>query len=236
MPINFEKYDKLMWRAIGTLILVGCVGSVLVGFVLVLNVFKDRTPPQQRHDIVNVNQSTKKEERLRLGSFQPVKGTDLILIPLTIENDSAASFESSYDMKFGFSNSRNFLIFNTKTKASSWVWGSNSNEVFSSTNIYDNVEDTFKQKTLGIAFEFVSEDTDLDGKINHKDQRNLHYFEASTKKLTAIVDKIDRSIGTQQTSGDEVLFFYSRGGKSYFKSLALSNLAVSAEKEIGLAL
>ena len=232
--MNLEKYDKLMWRAIGTLILIGCLGSVLVGLVLIFNVFNDRTPPQQRHDIVNVNQATKKEEHLRLGHFQELKGTELILIPLTIQNDSNASFESSYDMKFGYSNSRNFLVFNTKTKESSWVWSSNSNEVFSSTNVYDNIADIGKQKTLGIAFEFVSEDTDLDGKINHKDQRNIHYFEANSKKITAIVDKIDRSIGTQQNSNDEVLFFYSRGGKSFFKSMKVSNLTVSEEIEIGI--
>ena len=233
MSINLEKYDKLLWRAIGTLILVICTGSVIVGLILSLKVFENAPAPRQTHDIVNVNQTTKKEELLRLGQFQALRGTELIIIPLTVESDSNASYESSYDMKFGYSNSRNFLVFNTKTKENNWIWATNTNEVFSSTYIYDDIADTAKQKTLGIAFELVDTDTNLDGKITHKDQRNLHYFDLNTKKITAVVDKLDRSIGIQQPANDEVLFLYSRGGKSYFKSLTLANLSVSEEKEIG---
>lgn len=236
MSINLEKYDLLLWRAIGSLILVICIGSVLVGLVLSFKVFQDAPPPQQRHDIVNVDQNTKKEELLRLGQFQSLRGTELIIIPLTVESDNNASFESSYDMKFGYSNSRNFLVFNTTTKENNWIWKTNTNEVFSSTYIYDNIVETAKQKTLGIAFELVDTDTNQDGKVTHKDQRNLHYFDLNAKKITPIVDRIDRSIGIQQPANNEVLFFYSRNGKSYFKSLGLSNLSISEEKEIGQSL
>lgn len=234
MSINYEKYDKLMWRIIGTLILLFCAGSVLMGLALSVKFFQETSPPQQRHDLVNVNHATKKEELLRLGQFQNIKGTELILIPLTVESN--AGVNSSYDMKFGYDNARNFLVFDTKSKNSSWVWSSNSNEVFSTTNIYSDITDTIKQKTLGMAIEFADQDSNRDGEVNHKDQRNLHYFDLSSKKTTALTDKIDRSIGVQQTSNDEVLFFYSRGGKSYFKSLTLSNLSTSEEKEIGQVL
>lgn len=230
MKLNFEKYDKIIWRVNGTLILLGSVIAVLVcalvGSRLVSEVFETRP----EHDIVNVNQNTKKEEFLRLGYFQPLPGTDLILVPLTAEQKSNASYYS----RSSYNQARNYLIFNAKTKDSYWVWKTNTTLALEETKIQNQVSDGKNQKVIGLVFEFVDKNSNADKTVDENDQKSLQYFDLATRKPLPVVDGVDRVIGVRQSGDDEVLFFYSRAGKSFFKGLTLSAMKLSDEYEIGL--
>lgn len=230
MKINFENYDKFVWRVNGTLLLFACVGAILVftifGYKLLQEVFGNR----QVHDIVNVDQNTKKEEFLRLGSFYSLKGTELILIPLTSEQ----KYSSSYYSKSAYTRARNYLVFNSSNKESYWIWKNNSFLVLEDTKIHNQITEEKTQKTQGLVFELVENDSNSDGILDDKDQKSIQYFDLFSKKFVSIISEVDRSIGVQQITDNEVLFFYSRLGKSYFRSLAVSALTLSDEMEVGL--
>lgn len=230
--MNIEKYDKFIWRVNGTLLLLACVGTILVcttaGFKLLKEVFGN----QNVHDIVNIDQNTKKEEYLRLGYFHALKGTNLILIPLT----SDQKFNAPYYSKSAYGRAINYLVFNSRNKESYWIWSSNSLLVLEDTKIHDQIKDEKIQKTKSIVFEFVENDSNLDGVMDENDKKSIQYFDLSSKKFLPIASQVDRSIGVQQTGDDEVLFFYSRSGKSYFRSLTVFSLSLSVEKEVGLPL
>lgn len=230
MKLNLEKYDKFVWRINGTLLLLACIGAILVCTIVGYKLLEEVFGTRQVHDIVNVDQNTKKEEYLRLGYFQSLKGTDLILIPLTSEQ----KFEASYYSKSTYSRARNYLVFNSNNKESYWIWKSNTSLILEETKIYNHIKEENTQKARGLVFEFVDEDSNTDGVLDDKDMKSIQYFDLSSRKSVAVISQVDRSIGVQQTGDDEVLFFYSRSGKSYFKSLAVSSLSLSDEKEIGL--
>jgi hypothetical protein len=232
MKINLEKYDKWVWRVNGSLLLLACVGAILVCTIVGYKLLKEVFGTRQVHDIVNVDQNTKKEEYLRLGYFHALKGTDLILIPLT----SDQKYEASYYSKAAYSRARNYLILNSSNKESYWIWKTNSFLVLEDTKIHTQIRDEKIQKTRGIVFEYVQSDSNSDGALDDKDQKSIQYFDLSSKKEVLVVSQVDRSIGVQQTGDDEVLFFYSRTGKSYFRSLKVSSLRLSEEMEIGLPL
>lgn len=232
MKLNLEKYDKIVWRVNGSLLLLACIGAILVcsvvGYKLMIEVFGNR----QVHDIVNVDQNTKKEEYLRLGYFHSLKGTDLILIPLTSEQ----KYEASYYSKSAYSHARNYLVFNSTSKEGYWIWKSNSFLVLEDIKIHNQIKDEKTQKARGLVFEFVEKDSNTDNVLDGNDKKSIQYFDLATKKSVPVISQVDRSIGVQQTGDDEVLFFYSRTGKSFFRSLTVSSLALSDEKEIGLPL
>lgn len=231
MKLNLEKYDKFIWRTNGTLLLLACIGAILVCTIVGYKLLSEVLGARQVHDIVNVDQNTKKEEHLRLGYFQSLKGTDLILIPLTSEQ----KYEATYYSKSAYSRARNYLVFNSSNKDSYWIWKSNEFLVLEDTKIHNQIKEEKTQKTRGLVFEFVDEDSNTDGVLDNKDKKSIQFFDLSSRKSVPVVSQVDRSIGVQQTGDDEVLFFYSRSGKSYFKSLAVSSLSLSDEKEIGLS-
>ncbi len=230
--MNLEKYDKFVWRINGSLILLACICAILVctlvGYKLSREVFGTR----QVRELVNVSQNTKKEEYLRLGHFQSLKGTDLILIPLTSEQ----KYEVSYYSKSAYSRARNYLVFNSNNKDSYWIWESNAFLILEDTKIHNQIEEEKTQKTRGLVFQFVDEDSNEDAVLDDKDKKSVQYFDLSSRKSVPVISQVERSIGVQQTGDDEVLFFYSRSGKSYFKNLTVSSLSLSNEMEIGLPL
>lgn len=224
MKLNLEKYDKIIWRINGTLLLLACLGSLLVCFVVGFKIIREELGPGQKtHDLVNVNQETKKEEFLTLGYFSPLQGTPYILVPLTSEQ----KLDVSYSSKTSYGSARNYLVFNSKTKESFWIWNSNSFIVLRHTLVYQSSGDEKNRKVLGIVFEFVSD---------NKNSKSIQYFDLASRKVASVIQNIDRAIGVEQSSDDEVLFFYARNGKSFFKSLNVSSFLLSDEKEIGLPL
>lgn len=232
MKLNLEKYDKFIWRVNGSLLLLACIGAILVCTIVGFKLLSEVLGTRQVHDVVNVDQNTKKEEYLRLGYFHSLKGTDLILIPLTSEQ----KYDASYYSKSAYSRARNYLVFNSKNKDSYWIWKSNAFLVLEETKIHNQIKEEKTQKARGLVFEFVDQDSNSDGVLDDKDKKSIQYFDLSSKKSVPVISQLDRSIGVQQTGDDEVLFFYSRSGKSYFKSLTVSSLSLSNEKEIGLPL
>lgn len=201
--MNLEKYDKLIWRANGTIIFFTCLVALVVGLFASYKIVSELIGQRNVHDIVNVNQETKKEEFLRLGYFKHLKGTDLYFVSLSSEQ----KYNNSYYSKESYANSRNFLIFNSNTKTSHWVWPSNAYMSLEETLIYNQLDENNQQKTLGLVFEYVPFDSNNDKQLDRNDNKSIQFYDLVSRKTIAITDKIDRSIGVQQSSAQEVLFF-----------------------------
>lgn len=230
MQLNLEKYDKLIWRANGTILLFACVGLLLVCVLAGYKLIKDAFVTHRAHDIVNVDQHTQQPEFLRLGYFESLKGTDFILIPLSSKQRHTTSSYSKSSFP------RNYLLFNSVTKDSYWIWNSNTSVILQEIKIHDQIEAEKTQQIKALVFELVERDSNADGSLDNNDQKSIQYFEIASRKFIPVISQIDRSIGVQQTANDEILFFYSRAGKSFFKSLTVSSLKMSQEKEIGQSL
>lgn len=222
-----ERYDRIIWRANGTLILLACVGTIVVCSIVGYKLLKDMFGTRQVHDIVNIDDTTKKIEHLKLGYFERLKGTTLILVPLTLEQE----FEKSYYSKNSYTRARNYMVFNMGTKESYWIWDDNSALILNEHKVHNQLEENRSQKTIGIAFEIVQSDSNSDGTLSSEDKQTLHYFDIDSRKTITLADGLDRTLGIQQFNR-EVLFFYSKAGRSYSKSLNLQDLSTSSEKAI----
>lgn len=226
MKINFENYDKYLWRSIGTLILIGGIGSILSGLLVAFFSIGDfdKRPPEA----IRIDQNTKKEVYLYLGSPVALTGTDLFLIPLTSEPKNKLS---SYDMNPDYGISKNILFFNFQSKESHWLWPHNHHLILQDVKIYNTLSSA-AQITKALALEYVEADSDKDGDVDTKDLKSIQYYDLATRKSLSIIQNIERSIGIKQQKENEVLFLYTREAKSYYKVLSLVDLQLSVEKEI----
>lgn len=227
--MNFDKYDKVIWRINGSILLITCIGVLLVSTVIGYKLLQDVFGTRQVHDLVNVDESTKKQESLKLSYFQQLKGTDFILISLT----SDQTYGTSYYSKSSSNQIRNYLLFNSTSKDSKWIWGSNTMLVLNETKIYNQTQRESTQVAKGLLFEVIEKDFNNDGLLNHQDMKSVQYYDLTSGKMISIVSQMDQSIGIQQTSDDQVSIFYYRSGKSYFKSMTVSSLALTDETAIG---
>jgi hypothetical protein len=229
---KLEKYDKVVWRINGTLILLTCL---TVGFVCLIAGWKlvgDLFGQHERHDLINVDQNTKKQELLKLGYFESLPGTNLVLVPLSFEQTIAMPLYS----KSTHSNSRNFLVLNAKTKESYWIYKANTALVINTDHVYEKVVESEKdKKVVGLLIDLVEADSNHDGVLSPDDQRTLQYFDLRQKKLVPIVGEVERSIGNKQVDSEELVLFYSKSGKSFYRSLSLSNLSVAGEQEVAFS-
>ncbi len=77
-----NKFDRVVQRVNGLLNLgVGIVVGILA-LCAIYGIFKVKTRNHYRADMVNVNEQTKKEERLNLGAFSRIKGKFYFMSPL----------------------------------------------------------------------------------------------------------------------------------------------------------
>lgn len=232
--LNLEKYNKTIWRLNGIIILIASLGAIffclIVGYNLAQDIFRNR----EVHDIVNINEKTKNEEFLRLGYFTSLSGTSFFLVPLSSEE----SISESYYSKSSSSNSRNYLLFDSSSKESLWLFKNNESLILRFETIKEKTltePEINKSKTIGLTFEVVNKDTNNDKRLSTQDLVDLVYFDLKTKKMIPLVVGIDRNIGSEQSQDDELLIFYSKNGKSYFKTFRISTMTASEEKEIKLA-
>ena len=225
-----DNFDKFIWRFNGVGILIICTGVMLLGgFASTAYVINSFSKPE-KHDLVNVNTNTQEEEYLILGSFYSLKGTNLILIPLYKRVDSFKGYSSDP----GYRNSKNYLVMNTQTKESKWVWENHSRQIFEYEEIYKSIKDNESREHRGLVFGYVDNDSNNDQKLNEDDKRMIIYFDPNTGKKTNIGDDVDRVIGISQVSDNEVFFFYVREGKNLTRSLKFPSLNLTNEKEIRL--
>lgn len=224
---QLNKLDRNIWRINGIALLcifiASFVGIIFMIFGMLKNVDKS-------HDFAQVDKGTKEEKFLRLGYFHKLKGTEFLLVPLT--SDKSRSSYGKLSSEYYSKDSRNQLLFNEKTQESTWLWESNDNLITEVNFTYDNPEEKEKQIVSGIAFEFIASDTNKSDALDENDRKSVNFFNLKDLKMHKIISEVDRIIGMQQTTRNEVFFFYSKSGKSFFKSYNLINHDQGIEKEI----
>ncbi|MCC6138758.1 MAG: hypothetical protein IT287_09005 [Bdellovibrionaceae bacterium] len=230
MALNFERYDKIVWRISGTLVLILC-GWLLLGFVYVTGSYvfgKDHN----RTDIVRVDQATQKKEYIDFGRAHHLEGTEFLLIPLQLKKTNSSlglSSAKSYEKN----TARNYMILNYKTNISFWVLKDQSAFVANYTLAFDRIDkDSKAKKTMGLLLELVNKDTNGDGQMDGRDKVSIYYYDLATDKLSVISEDLDSVIEALQADENSLTIMYSKTKKSYHTQLNIKTLLLSDEQEI----
>jgi hypothetical protein len=198
-----NKFDKVVWRINGVLILL--VG-VVAGFVLFFasyEIFRDKSRGRNVSNIINVNEETQKKEYLFLGSFSKIEGRDFFICPLRADQ----KYERSYYSK-NSSSVRNYLYFNQYDSSSRWLLELNSWLINDKQPIYRNFSDDKEKITDGFFYEIVKEDTNGDGILNHDDHKSIYHSNFDGTNLIVVIEETTDIIGIEQIDEHKSVVFH----------------------------
>ena len=176
-----------------------CLLALFGGAILTYKSLKETTREHEVRDIINIHPKTKKEDFFRLGYFQPLKNTNFILIPLNSSKKNDFSFSSHKNSKY---TARNYLLFDKKTKESSWVWESNDRLILKEERIIQGKGKS--EKVIGVVFESIEKDS----RSRPNDMKVVDFFDISNFARTPVLKDVNRVFGIQQTSDAEILIFF----------------------------
>ena len=204
-----NKFDKIVWRINGVLIL--CVG-VVAGFALLFasyEFFKDKTRDRNVSNIINVNEETEKKEYLFLGSFSKIEGRNLFICPLRANQE----YDRSYYSKAA-SSVRNYLYFSHFDSSSRWLLESNNWLINDKRAIYKNFNEDKKNITNGFFYEIVKKDTNGDGVLNYDDRKSIYYSNFDGTNLVVVIAETTDILGINQIDDNKSVIFHRNEIKS----------------------
>lgn len=212
---NWEKWLSLGNAAALFLILVGLLAAGAVGFLGRRGHREADNRPEARN--------ASSEERLILDDPRVLTGTRWLLSAL--RSDSERSFAKYSKAR----RVRNYLLFDSESKATRWLWPTNAQTLFGEATVHDGQAGQTARSAKGLAI-IVEKDLAEDD----RKARSLQYFDFRSARLIEVAASVERLIGVEKTREDEATVFYSRDGRMFFRAIRLSDAALSEEKEIPL--
>ena len=226
---NMNKFDRIVWRINGLLIL--CVG-VVGGLVLLYasyEIFQNKTRDRNVGDIVNVNKETQKKEHLFLGSFSRIEGRDLFLCPLLAEQE----YDQSYYSKSATS-VRNYLFFDQADTTGRWLLESNNWLIHRRHQIYENYGDEKKEITQAFFYEIVKTDTNGDGILNSDDSKAIYISSFDGTDIHIVLGETTDILGINQIDEKKSIIFFSKDQTS--RAVVVDNFTGKILKNTALPL
>ena len=227
--MDLSKYDKIVWRINGSILLLLSLATLLICVVAGLYNLWWANNQSTRQIIVDIDDETKEKRFFRLGYFSHLDNTGSILIPLQVEGGESEKMAlSSYQ---GQANRAcNYLIYDKKGGKSQWVWKNNEQRIFKHTYVHSSTGK--KEAVVGIVFESVPRDSNRNKILDRGDKKSLEYFGLSDSLKSLVIENIDMVLGVEQSSADELLIFFVVDSKSYVGTFNLLEKTLVSRVEI----
>jgi len=206
------------------LLLVLLAGCVSVGWVLWSN------SQWQRRGAIEVpanDSSSTKSVFLRFERIQKVTGSDTQLLLLSAEDRSGKLYSGGYG-----SETRNVLFLTGTEKKARWLFPSQSNLILVTEQLREDSDNERMAPTKALYFEFVTKDTNGDGKITSQDQPTLGLSKPDGTGFVEVLRDVTRVL-SHELMGDKVLSIVFQSGQTIRNAtFSLSSLVRVSEAEI----
>jgi len=203
-----NKFDKVVWRINGVLILCVAVAAGFVMFFASYEIFKSKSRDRKVRNVINVNKETQKKEYVFLGSFSEIEGRKIFICPLLANQ----KYDRSYYSKSA-SSMRNYLFFNPSDTSSKWLLESNNWLINHKRAIYTNFGKGKEKLTKSFFYEIVQKDSNGDGKLNHDDHKSVYFSNFNGTNLIAVLDETTDILGINQLDDKESVIFHRKDKK-----------------------
>lgn len=206
-----DRFFAWVWRINGLLLLAlaasGLVGALVVAIDVALLSSRDR-PTDQLATIAGADIAA---SDLRLGSFYPIAGTQLLYAPLAPPSEYIGSGSSG-----GLGAARNILFFDTRTKQAHWLLPDNTKVISSYQFLLDPPvgRDAWdegeagkrEQRATALLLEL------RDGEASARKSRSIAVATPEGRALSTIAKASDGMLGYHQLAREAVLVFYVSHG------------------------
>jgi hypothetical protein len=222
-----NKFFKLVWRFNGLVI---SIAGMLAIFILAFGTYKlvkEVTRERPVVNIVNVEETSEKEHKWKLGRLSEIRGTPYVFVSL----ESDQKIERSYYSKSS-SPSRNYLFINTENNLKKWLYDHSDYLILSSSLLSHGDYNDKDKPVLAIMYKTVKSDTNADKLLSNKDKKTIALSSPDGENYKEVLSNIDILVGSRLTESNLLLVVYQRNGVGYSASIDLGNFKVIDEAEL----
>lgn len=201
-----NRFDRILWRVNGIIILCGAVlGLALVGFAT-LSTFLGSREMHKAAAVVTEQQGSTEKESLNFGDAIPVTGSALIQLPLLSD---VRYGRGSFSLKGGSDSfgARNFLFVNHQNLSSWWLF-EGFHRLVRERHVLRAEMDRNETPIVGNIYEIAASDTDGDGRVTRNDDIAAYFASPDGKRVQELVPPCDRIISVRQVGNTEVLIVF----------------------------
>ena len=225
--ITMNRFDKVVWRINGILILSVGVFACLALLFSLFSMYQGSKRDREVGEIVTINEETQKKEYLFLGSFQKVEGQGFFICPLV----ASQKYDRLYYSKSA-SSIRNYLFFNPSDTSSRWLLESNHWLINAKHPIYKNFSDDEASVINRYVYEIVKKDTNGDEKLNHDDLKTIYISNYDGTNLIIVIEATDDVMGIHQIDDQSTIIFHRQDGNA--QAFIIDNMSGSMTKKTDL--
>ncbi len=226
--MELTRYERIVWKLNALIILVAGSMALFVLAVAGFRLLQDLLRTRHVSSVVNITPETRAAERLMLGQFSRIEGTDWLSAPL----NGAQEFNQSYYEKSG-SSVRNYLFFNANSKKSHWLINGNSSLVTADYSLFSAPSAAYGNRTtVAHLYVVVNRDSNGDSRLSSADQLTVLFAPVGATTPLESLSLSGDILGVTQISPEEALVTYRSGGDYFVTSLSVATGKVISKTQL----
>jgi hypothetical protein len=222
-----NRFFQFVWRlnalAIAGLVLL----TVLLGLYGLTSLVSWETRERNVTDLVTVNPGVSQQEEVRLGYPSSIAGTQIVRIPLYLEQKT----DVTYFSKSSGANTVNDLYVDSATGKSNWLFKGTHRLIFNQNPILRQLKSN-ESVVTSILYSLIEKDSNGDGRLSHKDEITVGYSSPDGSIYKPLMNNIEKLYATEQVSDDRFIIVYSRNGESRVATYALPAYTIVADNAL----
>ncbi len=221
--MKFSRFFKNIWRFNAILI---ALISILILFLLVLGIYRDRVNRVVDRGVVVVNENTNIKETFYLGKLNRIKGSEFVIVPLYARQRTDLGL---YPDEKAIS-TRNILFADVNKGISKWLLPNNNN-LISHYDPISNLDDK-DQRVVAFLYQIISADTNQDARLTEDDALSVALSLPDSSNYRKILDNIKSVVGYELLTPDRFAILYTKSDRAFICYVKLPEFQIVKEVSI----
>lgn len=223
-----SKFDRVLWRINGVLILLGCAAFAVMAVWSILGLALYRADARGTSTTTTLSQETQRAEPLRLGAFSRVAGHAHYVAPLRARQDRPGRYARSHS--FDPRPVRNYLFYHPDDSTTHWLFDDHASVIKSMDEVVEMRMDQRPKQVTGFLFTTVGA-RDESGEMTEEEMQTVWASDPMGKSLATVLEGVDNVLRVIQHDDRLLLIFFIRDGR-YFAMKLATDFAASEIDEL----
>ncbi|MDT4289011.1 hypothetical protein RO575_05550 [Methylomonas sp. MO1] len=222
-----ERLFRVLEKINSILLLLVFVGvGILVGGVSLFN-----NDLQQNRGTIKVpsgESASRDKILLRLDRVQNIIGANAQMVSLTAERESGGFSSGGYNS----SETRNILFLMGSDKTARWLFPKQSNVVLTTEQLREEFKDARDNPTRALYFEYVTLDTNADGKLSSKDLSSIGISNPQGLAFIEMLTGVSRVLSHQLLDSQRLSIVYQSGNVVRHAIISIVTMKIDKDQEL----
>jgi hypothetical protein len=206
---------------------VGILSVGVLGYIC-HQIYRDLFRERVVSNVVNSgSQKQGVKTKMSLGNFAPIEGTPYYFAPISSEQN----YRQDYYDKTADS-VRNYLFLNSQDKSVGRLISKNHALLLNTEKLGQQDQKGGWVKVKALLYQVVETDTNKDDRFTENDHKTIALSEVSGKNYTALIQGVDRVLGSFQTTPSTLTLVYAADKKNLVAEINLVNRQVVSTQEL----